>query len=51
MGASESATATMRAVRFHNYGDPADMLRLDEVAKADRGRLSRISESKHGLAT
>ena len=31
MDTAESATSTMRTVRFHNYGEPADVLRLEEV--------------------
>ena len=37
MDASESASATMRTVRFHNYGEPADVLRLEEVAIPEPG--------------
>jgi NADPH:quinone reductase-like Zn-dependent oxidoreductase len=37
MDASESAAVTMRTVRFHNYGEPADVLRLDEVAIPEPG--------------
>src|SRR4051812_25361717 len=32
MGVHESAAATMRTVRFHDYGEPADVLRMDQVA-------------------
>jgi NADPH:quinone reductase-like Zn-dependent oxidoreductase len=35
MGADE--TATMRTVRFHEYGEPADVLRLDEAPVPDPG--------------
>jgi NADPH:quinone reductase-like Zn-dependent oxidoreductase len=35
MGVDESAT--MRTVRFHEYGEPADVLRLDEAAVPDPG--------------
>lgn len=33
--------ATMRAVRFHSYGEPADVLRLDDamIPSPDAGRI------------
>jgi NADPH:quinone reductase-like Zn-dependent oxidoreductase len=39
MGVHESATesATMRTVRFHDYGEPADVLHVDEVAVPNPG--------------
>jgi len=39
MGAQEPATesATMRTVRFHEYGEPADVLRLEQVAVPEPG--------------
>src|SRR6202034_1113340 len=35
MGVHESAT--MRTVRFHDYGEPTDVLRMDRVAVPDPG--------------
>ena len=32
-----SATTTMRTIRFHDYGEPADVLRLDEAAIPEPG--------------
>lgn len=37
MSVHASATATMRAVRFHEYGEPVDVLRLDWVAVPSPG--------------
>jgi NADPH:quinone reductase-like Zn-dependent oxidoreductase len=37
MAVHESATETMRAVRFHEYGEPADVLCLDRVAVPSPG--------------
>ena len=33
----DSATSTMRTVRFHEYGDPGDVLRLETVPVPDPG--------------
>jgi hypothetical protein len=32
MVVDESSNATMRTVRFHEYGEPAEVLRLDRIA-------------------
>ncbi len=37
MDVHESATAPMRTVRFHDYGEPVDVLRLDRVAVPSPG--------------
>ena len=37
MAVHESATDTMRAVRFHEYGAAADVLRIDRVAVPSPG--------------
>lgn len=37
MAVHESAAGTMRTVRFHEYGEPADVLRLDRVAVPSPG--------------
>lgn len=37
MAVRESITGTMRTVRFHEYGEPADVLRMDRVAVPDPG--------------
>ncbi len=37
MSVHESATAPMRTVRFHDYGEPVDVLRLDRVAVPSPG--------------
>src|ERR1700751_2543181 len=37
MTVHESATDTMRTVRFHEYGGPADVLRMDRVAVPSPG--------------
>ncbi len=37
MSDHHSATATMRTVRFHAYGEPGDVLHLETVAVADPG--------------
>lgn len=34
---SEPAAAAMRTLRFHGYGEPADVLRLDDAAIPDPG--------------
>jgi NADPH:quinone reductase-like Zn-dependent oxidoreductase len=31
MDVDESSNATMRAVRFHEYGEPVEVLRLDRI--------------------
>jgi NADPH:quinone reductase-like Zn-dependent oxidoreductase len=37
MAVHESVTDTMRTVRFHEYGEPADVLRMDRVAMPSPG--------------
>lgn len=48
MDVEESATAStiMRTIRFHDYGEPADVLRLDQAAVPIPGR-DRIRVSVH----
>lgn len=50
MEVQESAAATMRTVRFHDYGEPADVLRVDGVAvpSPDRDRI-RVTVHACGL--
>jgi NADPH:quinone reductase-like Zn-dependent oxidoreductase len=43
---SAAETATMRTVRFHDYGEPADVLRVERVAVPDPG-LDRIRVVVH----
>src|ERR1700749_2037313 len=47
----DSATRTMRTVRFHEYGEPGDVLRLETAAVPDPapGRL-RVVVHARGLA-
>jgi NADPH:quinone reductase-like Zn-dependent oxidoreductase len=47
----DSATGTMRTVRFHEYGEPADVLRLETAPVLEPGR-DRIRVTVHacGLA-
>jgi len=51
MTANDSATATMRTVRFHEYGEPADVLRLETapVPDPEPGRI-RVTVHACGLA-
>jgi NADPH:quinone reductase-like Zn-dependent oxidoreductase len=37
MGVPDSAAVTTRTVRFHDYGEPADVLRLEETAAPEPG--------------
>ncbi|MBS5915144.1 MAG: hypothetical protein KID09_31875, partial [Paenibacillus macerans] len=32
-----SSPATMRTIRFHDYGEPAEVLRMEQVAVPDPG--------------
>ena len=50
MDTSASATAPMRTVRFHRYGEPAEVLRVDEVAIPEPGpRRIRVRVHACGL--
>jgi NADPH:quinone reductase-like Zn-dependent oxidoreductase len=46
MAVHESATATMRTIRFRHYGEPADVLRMDQIAVPSPGR-GRIRVAVH----
>lgn len=49
MSTAESApTATMRTLRFHHYGEPADVLRLQEAAVPEPGP-GRVLVTVHGV--
>jgi NADPH:quinone reductase-like Zn-dependent oxidoreductase len=46
MDGHESAAASMRTIRFHDYGEPDDVLRMDQIAVPSPGR-DRIRVAVH----
>jgi NADPH:quinone reductase-like Zn-dependent oxidoreductase len=43
----DSVSGAMRTVRFHEYGEPADVLRLETAPVPEPGRALDISQAGH----